>query len=147
MAVAQVPFHDQPFEPHSELTQAHRMTAKLCGLLRQYLSEPTGYDNVEVDKQAIHLGAALLRVAWAERECGSCLGQNHFFTASYSTMLEEHRLAFMAFEQLSGKLESATAPPAAELAGLVGAIGRHLELAEQAHQSSITAPAAAYKSA
>ncbi len=147
MALAQVPFRDQPFEPHTELTQAHHAAARLCTLLQQDLSEPAGYDNVAVEKQAIHLGAALLRVAWAERECGSCFGQNHLFTASYASMLEEHRKAFTKFEKLSEKLESSAAPPAGELAELVSAISKHLELAEQAHQSSIAAPAAAYKSA
>ncbi len=144
MFIAQVPLRAQPFEPHTELTQAHRSATELCALLRQYLSDPTGFDKVEVDKQAIHLGAALLKVAWAARECGSCLEQNHFSVASYSAMLEEHRLAFMTFEKLSGKLESPMALPVAEL---VGTIGKHLELAEQAHHSSITAPLPAYKSA
>lgn len=123
-------------EHHAELTQAHEEAARVSALLNQHLSQVFQVDVVETQRQAINIGAALQRVARAERACGECYGVNHTFSERYGEMLQHHRCAFVDFERLSHELETNLSPRCSDIAALSADIERHLNLAEQAHQTT-----------
>ncbi len=119
---------------HTELTHAHKKAAEISALLQTLLLYVLPPEPVDAKKQAINLGAALERVACAERACGRCYGQDHTFSRPYGEMLYHHRLAFADFERLAGELGTNPSPRCSDLADLAGDIEHHLNLAEQAHK-------------
>lgn len=123
-------------EFHAQLTQAHEKAAALSAQLNQNVSRTFQVNTADTMKQAIEIGAALQKVACAERDCGSCYGINHTFSKSYDEMLHQHRLAFVDFERLSHELEANASPRLSDISALAADVERHLNLAEQAHQAS-----------
>ena len=127
------------FDAHAELTQAHDEAERQCALLHKRLSQVFHLDMANTQRQTIQIGSALQRVAHAERACGACYGRNHTFSKPYEQMLDHHRLAFVDFERLSRELETNLSPRCGDIAALAADIQHHLNLAEQAHQTSIGA--------
>lgn len=134
--MAHSPLLARALERHAGLTQAHEKAARTSALLNQYLSRVFHVDVAETQKQAINIGTALQRVARAERACGECYGVDHTFSKPYEEMLRNHRCAFMDFERLSHELETNLSPRCSDIAALAADIERHLNLAEEAHQST-----------
>lgn len=122
---------------HAQLTQAHTDAVESSALLKTLLLYALPPEPVDAKKQAINLGAALERVACAERACGSCYGHDHTFSKAYEEMLENHRLAFVDFERLSCELASNPSPSCTDIAALAADIEHHLKLAEQGHKRAM----------
>ena len=133
--MAHSPLPARALEHHAELTQAHEEAARISALKKQLL-RAFQVDVAETQKQAIQTGAALQRVARAERGCGACCGMNHTFSKTYDEMLQHHRLAFLDFERLSHELETKSFPRSNDIAALAADIERHLNLAEEAHEGT-----------
>ncbi len=104
------PLLARALEHHAEITEAHEKAARISALLGQHLSRVFQID-VETQRQAISIGAALQRVARAERACGECYEVNPIFSKTYREMLQHHRRAFVDFERLSHELETDLSPP------------------------------------
>lgn len=126
---------------HEELTSAHEGGCQAAAALHESLVRYYQTDIVTARRQAIHLGSELERIAAAERDCGRTSGLEQKFTKSYQAMLDQHRLAFLDFEQLSRELEKDLPPEFPFLARLVADIEHHLNAAEHIHQECMAAAA------
>ncbi len=126
---------------HRQLTEAHRDACSKAGVLRQYLMNHFPAELAATQRLAIELGAALEKMARAERECSCCSGAKHVFPENYQHMLDQHRLAFLDFESLSREIENGLPFDWAYLSRLAADIEHHLCGAEQVHQETLTAAA------
>lgn len=126
---------------HEELTSAHEGGCQAAAALHESLVRYFQTDILTARRQAIKLGNELERVAAAERDCGRTSGLEQKFTKSYQAMLDQHRLAFLDFEQLSRELEKDLPPDFPFLARLVADIEHHLNAAERIHQECMAAAA------
>lgn len=127
----------QTLDPHAELTQAHREAARAAAQLCETIARVFQIDVPDCRRKAIAIGGALERIARAERACDSCAGEDHVFVATYEKMLEQHRLAYIDFEQLSTKLENNPSLRCSDIAPLVADIERHINKAEEAHSAAM----------
>lgn len=124
-----------------ELTSAHEGGCQAAAALHESLVRYYQTDLNTARRQTIRLGRELERIAAAERDCGRTRGLEQKFTKSYQAMLDQHRLAFLDFEQLSRELEKDIPPEFPFLARLVADIEHHLNAAEHIHQECMAAAA------
>jgi len=130
-----------PAPSHEELTSAHKGGCKAAVALAESLARKFVVDTAAARRLAILLGRELERIAGAERDCGRSRDPQQKFTNSYQAMLDQHRLAFLAFEQLSRELEKDLPLDFLSLSRLVADIEHHLNEAEHIHQECLAAAA------
>ena len=126
---------------HHQLTEAHQEACRNAAALRGYLMSNFPADLATTKQLAIDLGAALEKMARAERDCGCCSGATHKFPECYQHMLDQHRLAYLDFEGLSKELENDIPFDWAYLSRLAADIEHHLCAAERVHQVSLATAA------